>query len=88
MENNPNSLAYPREGYYDKDYYRQIPPENGLSKVELIAAMALQGMLSNPKVTYKIDTIVEHSVESAFLLLEKVGEISYNKKIQQLHKRK
>lgn len=89
MENNSNNLAYPREGYYDKESFRQIPSENGLSKVELISAMALQGILANSHQNInEIDIIIQTSVEYAFLLLEKVNEISYNKEMQKLHNKK
>jgi hypothetical protein len=47
--------------------------EWGLTKRELIAAMAMQGMLSNPNVRLKPNTISKWAVNHADALIERLN---------------
>jgi hypothetical protein len=63
-----NDPAYP--SYFFPEQYN---PEFGLTKRELIAAMAMQGMLSNPNVRLKPNTISKWAVNHADALIERLA---------------
>ena len=63
---NGNDNAFPSS----PDKYE---PEFGLTKRELIAAMALQGMLSNPNVRLKPNTMSKWAVNHADALIERLN---------------
>ncbi len=46
---------------------------DGLTKRELIAAMAMQGMLGNPDMDVAIDSIAEYAVKYADALIERLS---------------
>ena len=57
-----NDLAYPMHGF-----------NKGLTKRELFAAMAMKGMLSNPNVRLKPNTISKWAVNHADALIERLS---------------
>ena len=63
---NGNDNAFPSS----PDKYE---PEFGLTKRELIAAMALQGMLSNPNVRLKPNTMSKWAVNHADALIARLA---------------
>jgi hypothetical protein len=63
-----NDAAYP--SYFFPEQYN---PEFGLTKRELIAAMAMQGMLSNPNVRLKPNTISKWAVNHADALIARLN---------------
>jgi hypothetical protein len=48
-------------------------PEFGLTKRELIAAMAMQGLLADPNVRLKPDTMSKWAVDQADALIERLN---------------
>jgi len=50
----------------------------GLTKRELFAAMALQGMLANPNINWEISDLARDAVESADLLIKRLNSESVN----------
>jgi hypothetical protein len=48
-------------------------PEFGLTKREVIAAMAMQGLLSDPNVCMAFDTVAAMAVRAADALIERLS---------------
>jgi hypothetical protein len=65
---NGNDAAYPN--YFCPEQYN---PEFGLTKRELIAAMAMQGLLSDPNVCMAFDTVAAMAVRAADALIERLN---------------
>ena len=63
-----NDAAYP--SYFLPEQYN---PEFGITKRELIAAMAMQGMLSNPNVRLKPNTLSKWAVNHADALVARLN---------------
>jgi hypothetical protein len=61
-----NSFAFPSSP-------EKYEPEFGLTKRELIAAMAMQGMLANPNVRLKPDTMSKWAVDHADALIARLN---------------
>jgi hypothetical protein len=61
-----NSFAFPSS----PDKYE---PEFGLTKRELIAAMAMQGMLADPDIHERFEVIADEAVQAADALIERLN---------------
>ena len=65
---NGSDPVYP--SYFFPEQYN---PEFGLTKRELIAAMAMQGLLANPNVCMAFDTVAAMAVRAADALIERLN---------------
>ena len=63
-----NDAAYP--SYFFPEQYN---PEFGLTKRELIAAMAMQGLLADPNVCMAFDTVAAMAVRAADTLIQRLS---------------
>ena len=63
-----NEAAFPSSPYLGR-----YDPEWGLTKRELIAAMAMQGLLADPNVRLKPDTMSKWAVDQADALIERLN---------------
>ena len=80
MENNKtngDSPAFSKEVFYTDEYNINTPQE-GLTKREYFAAMAMQGLLANDKVEHKYCVI--SAVEYADDLIEQLNKTKTNEK--------
>ena len=77
MENNKthgDSPAFSKPAFYHPDGAIDLP-NNGLTKREYFAAMALQGIISNKDgLDIKIERIVESAVDTADALIEELNK--------------
>ena len=77
MENNRtdrNSPAFSKPAFYHPDGAIDLP-NNGLTKREYFAAMALQGIIANKDgLDIKIERIVESAVDTADALIEELNK--------------
>lgn len=73
--NNANKPAYPLTEEMDATMDVAIEESKyrtGLTKRELIAAMAMQGLLANPNVTYFEDAVADEAMNAADVLIMKL----------------
>jgi hypothetical protein len=63
-----NDAAYP--SYFFPEQYN---PEFGLTKRELIAAMAMQGLLSCPSYIQTVEVLASTSIKAADALIERLA---------------
>jgi len=63
-----NDAAYP--SYFFPDQYN---PEFGLTKRELIAAMAMQGLLADSSSNQSVEVIASTSIRAADALIERLN---------------
>jgi hypothetical protein len=66
---NGNDKAYP----FAYEYVQGMVYSDGLTKRELIAAMAMQGLLADPNVRLKPDTMSKWAVDQADALIERLN---------------
>lgn len=73
--NNANQPAYPQHGWSSNpETVARMQSAQGLTKRELIAAMALQGILSDPNSKGTWNQFAECAIEYADALLAKLQE--------------
>lgn len=72
-----NETAFP---YLDGDDGELSMIEYGLVKRELFAAMALQGLLANPNITWSVRDLANDAVDSADALLEALNQKPWQEK--------
>ena len=83
MENNKthgDSPAFAKAAFYTDEYGIDAPQE-GLTKREYFAAMAMQGIIANKDgLDIKIERIVESAVDTADALIDELNKTKQNEK--------
>ena len=74
METKANEPAFSKPAFYHHDVGIDLP-NNGLTKREYFAVMALQGIIANKDgLDIKIERIVESAVDTADALIEELNK--------------
>jgi hypothetical protein len=73
-ETKPNDAAFARPSFYHDSYGRPDQEQDGLTKREYFAAMAMQGWLANEYIGTKYDIIAQHCVRMADALIEELNK--------------
>jgi hypothetical protein len=74
----PNQLAYPFS--YEEEYgdhgYKRLTTHNGLTKREYFAALAMQGMLCNPRITELMGSNIKKEEDQYAFIVESSTKMS------------
>jgi len=80
MKTNGNESAFLKAAYNDP-YFGLDPSNEGLTKREFFAAIAMQGIITNKDgLDIKIEYIVESAVDAADALIEELNKTKTNEK--------
>ena len=80
METKSNEPAFSKPAFYHPDGAIDLP-NNGLTKREYFAAMAMQGIIANKDgLDIKIERIVESAVDTADALINELNKTKTNEK--------